>query len=192
MTLSGNLTLDWHGPHRFSEFVSNSRLRDQFNTPGVYLWIETSPSGGKQLSYVGRAISRSLSRRQLEHYANQIGGLYTIPEEFRASEREWMPNWEKPEASILLNQGEFIKVVHDGFQYANAVEIYLCPMPSEMDIKADDIKAVERNLLFDLRPIRTKPGTKTEPKRKLFIQHRNPGWLAPEIREHIKNDLLFV
>lgn len=187
MTLSENLTLDWSGPHTFWEFVSNSHLRDQFDKRGVYLWIETSPSRVKQLSYVGRAISRSLSRRQLEHYANQIGGLYAIPKEFRESAREWMPNWKNPDPRILLDEGEFIKVVSDGFKYAKAVEIYLCPTTSEMDIKA-----VERKLLFDLRPTRTKPGTKTEPKRKLFIQHRNPGWLAPEIREHINNESLFV
>lgn len=183
------IVMDWEGPYKLSEFFIDPAMKDKYDRPGVYLWIEELPNGKKRLSYIGRATGRpTLWKRHLQHYAFLVGGLYTIPKEFRRSYKDWIPDWTKEEAAAtILSVEKFLNVVEEGFRYAVACSIYL--WPSKPDV---DVRLIERNLLYDLQPTSTIWGTKSEPVTRLNIRHREPAWLSPEIRDHIKNDVLFV
>ncbi len=143
MDQSEQLVVEWDGPHSLSAFIAEPGLRERFDKPGVYLWIETLPNGTCRLSYVGRATGRpSLWKRQMQHYASMVGGLYTIPKEFRADGKAWVPDWTKPEtASTLLDRSKFAAVIEDAFRYAAACQVYLWVVPS-----GTDVRIVERNL----------------------------------------------
>jgi len=183
------IVMDWEGPYKLSEFFIDPAMKDKYDRPGVYLWIEELPNGKKRLSYIGRATGRpTLWKRHLQHYAFLVGGLYTIPKEFRRSDVAWIPDWTMEEtAATLLSLEKFLNIVEEGFRYASACRIYLWPATPDANVRL-----IERNLLYDLKPTSTIWGTISEPVTRLNIRHRKPAWLFLEIREHIKNDSLFV
>ena len=153
--------------------LTDLAIREQFCLPGVYIWVETLPTGKRQLSYVGKAtLSTTLWGRHLQHYASLVGGLYSIPKEFGDGTNHWVPDWSKRDvASIMLEESLFLKVVEAGFKRAVATEIYLCPLSGEVDLAA-----IERQLLYELKPSGTKRGTMSPPKVGLEIEHQNIPW----------------
>lgn len=161
----------------FRDFVADDRLEAEFSRPGVYIWIEETAIG-HHLSYVGRAGgSPSLFQRQRQHYANMIGGLYTIPKEYRSEDHDWVPNWSDSDvADVLLNPHRFHKLVGDGFAYAEKCQIYLATLNS-----LDEAKLVERQLLYDLRPTGTKWGLSTPPSSSVSITHINALWASETV-----------
>lgn len=183
------LVMDWEGPYKLSEFLSDPYMKEKYHRPGVYLWIEEVPDGKRRLSYIGRASGRpTLWKRHLQHYAFMVGGLYNIPKEFRRSDVAWIPDWTMEEtAATPLSLEKFLNIVEEGFRFASACSSFLWPATPDANVRL-----IERNLLYDLKPTGTKVGTMSEPVTRLDIRHREPAWLFPEIREHIKNDSLFV
>ena len=159
MLQRGELALTWQGPFKLSDFIGNPELERQFGCPGVYIWIEKLEKADR-LSYVGRAKgSRTLCQRQKQHYANMIGGLYTIPHEFYAADCDWVPDWSRQDIyTVLLNPEEFHKLVDAGFAYADACEVHLCGLTS-----GNEAQQIERQLLYDLQPTGTTWGTRTPP-----------------------------
>lgn len=182
------MIMDWEGPYKLSDFFTNSALKQKYRKPGVYIWIEELPDE-KRLSYVGRATGRpTLEKRLQDHYANCVGGLYTIPKEFRRSGVAWIPDWNVEDTiATLLSLNKLLTIVEDGFRYASVCHIYLWPATPDTDVKL-----IERNLLYDLKPTGTIWGTKSVPANRINIRHRSPHWLCKEIRERINNDSLFV
>ena len=166
------ISLCWQGPFSFRSILTDGEKRDKFYFPGVYLWLETPPSGVRNVSYVGKATS-SLWKRHLQHYASLIGGLYNIPKEFCCWGQDWVPDKQRANVvEVVLDKDRFMAVVEAGFNRAAATEVYLCPL---LD-KGIDLAAVERQLLFEFQPSMTKRGTMSPPKSSIDIEHLNRPW----------------
>jgi hypothetical protein len=162
------IELIWDGPFTFHDLLKNENNRKKYSCSGVYLWKEVS-DGKTVIAYVGKASgSPDLYQRQFQHYVSQIGGHYVIPTAYRSKkEKDWSCDRNNPEVlDIIFDKEKFIEIVSDGFSYINHLEIFLAPVSSNL------VNIVERNLLFDLKPIRTKWGTKTEPSERIKIEHK--------------------
>lgn len=110
-----------------------------------------------------------------------IGGLYTIPQEYRQSNEDWVPNWSLPTvAEVILDRKKFQKVIDEGFAYEAACQVYLAALDS-----ADLSKIVERQLLYDLQPHSTSWGTKSEPHSPIDIVHIDATWATEAIRSDL-------
>ncbi|MEX2257288.1 MAG: hypothetical protein WD672_01140 [Woeseia sp.] len=171
------INLDWLGPFPLQDFFTVNELKRKFAVPGVYIWIEDTPTG-EHLSYVGKASgSPPLFIRQQQHYANMIGGLYTIPKCYRSADFDWVPDWSKSDvAETLLDSDRFHQVVDDAFAYASHCAIYLAVLES-----AGQTKLIERQLLYDLQPTGTRWGKSTLPGVPLSITHHNAIWATAPI-----------
>jgi hypothetical protein len=183
------VVVEWDGPYSLSAFIGDTALKERFDKPGVYIWIETLPDGTCRLAYVGRATGRpTLWKRQMQHYAYMVGGLYMIPKEFRADGTAWVPDWTRLEtARTLLDRPKFAAVIDDAFRYAAACQVYLWVVPP-----GTDVRIVERNLLYDFKPTSTDWGKGSSPGCRLTLCHRSPRWLTPEIRAQVRRDVRFV
>jgi hypothetical protein len=169
------IELNWEGPFTFESLLKPGCKSDdpehprrKYNCAGVYIW-ETGDeeNGDREVHYVGKATgSPSLWLRQCDHYIYQIGGRYLIPAEFTSNSKEWRCDFKDPEViETLFDEIAFKKVVSDGFNYSKLIRIYFAK------IDPGKVGVVERNLLYDLRPPYTKPGTKSEPKDRVKILH---------------------
>ena len=180
--MSRTLNLFWEGPYRLRDFIRSNELKERFSCAGVYIWIDKLPDGSERLSYVGKAGGRpSLHHRQQQHYANMVGGLYTIPKEYRQSNEAWVPNWSLPTvAEVILDREKYQKVIDEGFAYEAACQVYLATLDS-----ADESKIVERQLLYDLQPSSTSWGTKSAPNSPIDIVHIDANWATQAIRSDL-------
>ena len=182
-----DVVIDWERPYKLRAFLDQPELKARFDKPGVYLRVERLPDGTHRLGYVGRALGRpTLWRRQRQHYACMIGGLYTIPKEFRRCGRTWVPDSAET-VETMLDRVAFTTVVEEGFRYAEACDVYVWITPPGFD---PDV--VERNLLYDLRPSGTDWGKNSIPAVRLKIGHRSPRWLTSEIRGQLRDACLIV
>jgi hypothetical protein len=179
--MSEEIVLRWDGPHCLRDLFGNDHLKQKFSCPGVYLWIQQY-NGHQTLNYVGKASgSPTLYHRQLQHYQYFIGGLYTIPNEFRKCGKDWVPDWNKEEVySVLLDKSKFLDVVNEAFDCINAYSVHMAKLAT-----AGEAKAIERQLLFDLKPTGTKWGCSTPPAVPIKIVHSNATWATEQIRNHL-------
>ena len=185
-----NLRIEWEGPFRIIDFLINQKyLKENFRFPGVYIHTTMYPDGTEKLTYVGKATgSPSLFIRQQQHYASLIGGLYQIPKEFRTSDIDWIPNWEKHEAEkILTNKDAFKVLIDECYNYAQARNVFLA-----VNKWGYSVKEIERNLLYDLNPIGTNYGTKTRTNNPIDIIHVNALWKNEHISKQIKRYCMFA
>lgn len=176
----------WHGPFRLSELLRSKEKRAEFDTPGVYLWTEYRDEE-EVISYVGKASGQpSLWARQTEHYLRMIGGGYKIPAERRSTNTDWEIDFSNPEVlDVLFDLTNYQDLVKDAFQHAAAVNIFLCKL------EKTPVNDAERNLLYDLQPVDTSWGTKSEPSRPLSIVHKNAEWATEPIRKQIREHVVF-
>lgn len=86
---------------------------------------------------------------------------------------------------MVLNLDKFQEVVRDAFEYTKRVRIYFCRKEEPL------VRSVERNLLWDLQPSDTKPGTMSEPSERLRIIHQNATWATDQIRRQIQDFVEF-
>lgn len=185
-----NISLNWEGPHKLSDFLlAQEELRKKYGSPGVYLWITRFPDSGDKIFYIGKATgSPNLFKRIQQHYAFIVGGLYNVPGEFRSCKEEWIPDWAKSNTCNVLTDIEKMKaLIGDCFRYVEACRVYLAKT-NDMDNVAD----IERNLLWDLRPCGTKWGTMTKPSVRLELLHSNASWLSEPIKNQIRETCSFV
>jgi hypothetical protein len=178
------IDLYWEGPFSFKELLLNSTNVKRFAKPGVYLWVERMHN---RLSYVGRSLSSLLTRHR-QHNANQVGGLYNVPKEYRVFKQEkWVPNHKNQDVlKTLFSIKEFLELIQDAFRYRDDIEIYLCPLNQ----KKDFLKSLEYNLIYTLQPYDTKPGRLTAPEHKIAITHINAGWKTA-VKEEYRNRINF-
>ncbi len=182
MSMPGEIKLRWEGPYCFRELFGNEHLKQWFSSPGVYLWVQNH-NNFQTLHYVGKAGGKpSLYTRQLQHYQYFIGGLYTIPGEFRKSVKDWVPDRNKEEVySVLLDKSKFIEVVEEAFDCINSYSIHMAKLAT-----ASEAKVVERQLLFDLQPTGTRWGCSSPPAVPIRIVHSNATWATEQIRNHLR------
>lgn len=188
--MSLDMSAIWHGPYPVRDFVTDHKLFDRFDSPGIYLWTETLPTGQSRLAYVGKAEGRpTLAARQRTHYVLTISGTYSIPTEFiKDREKGWAVNWEDSEVvEILIDCKRYLKIVSCGFDYVAACKVYLWPYRGDVSLKI-----IERNLLYDLRPTGTTMGTKSVPPQKVSIRHENALWRDEYTKKQIRDDVLFA
>jgi hypothetical protein len=180
------ILLHWQGPYRFQEILANSATRNDFDVPGVYLWIESAP-GGDRVCYIGKATgSPSLMMRHLQHYMFYMGACYSVPGWFRNSERDWSLDLKDQEVvSTIFNKEKLFPLISQSLDYANHLQVFLAKAPR------DTVKDIERNLLYDLKPSGTKGGTLTPPRVSLQIGHKNAKW-AYCLPENDKAKLTFL
>lgn len=177
-----NIIIDWDGPYAPEDFLRNRALKTRYDHPGVYLRFEVLPDGEARIAYVGRATGQpTLWQRQVQHYANAVGGLYTIPREYRTSGTEWVPDAARDEVTTcLLDASQFKSLVEEAYRYLQSWRVFLWATPPDLDPRV-----VERNLLFDLKPVRTTWGTKSLPAERLTLLHRAPHWLSVTLHQHL-------
>jgi hypothetical protein len=95
-----------------------------------------------------------------------IGGIYSIPAEFRTENIPWSPNIDDPAViDTILDLKKFQELVCDGFIYIEHLKIYFACVP------AVQVRAIERNLLYALKPVRTTWGTLSPPGETLELTH---------------------
>ena len=191
--MKSEIILTWYGPFSARDLLKENTNIQQFKVPGVYIWIEKLPVK-ERLSYVGKATGNpNLISRQRNHYANTIGGRATIPKEFRDNDQAWVPNQYSGDTDVLLDYRKFVGLIYDAFQYVEKIHIYLAPLPQ---YSPEFLKVIELNLLYDLKPSGTIPGTKTPPKEKVKVQHKNAVWYSHSVREDINlrgaNDVVVI
>jgi hypothetical protein len=181
------ITLNWYGPYLFSQLIADAQLRERWDVPGVYLWIDRR-GPDSTLSYVGKAAGPpALWRRQLQHYMSYIGGSYVIPKYARISGIEWSLDVKRPGVvDTILDYGKFISLVREGYDYANNIEIYLAETNKSL------VHILERILLYELCPTQTEWRTQNAPKERLQVMHAKATWASGPIRAQIRKEVEFV
>ncbi len=184
------LELKWHGPFSFSEIIKKEKESfDVSEGGGVYLWLYRVDNNDT-IYYIGKSAGKpnNLYMRHFLHYMHFIGGLWNIPAGFPIGKSEWIPS-PSPKinkdsevmVSTIFDKKKFKEHVDRAFTFANQLSIYLSPVEPK-----NAISGVERNLLFDIKPMGTIQGTKTEPKNKILISHINAGWAFEKIKEKLE------
>ncbi len=74
----------------------------------------------------------------------------------------------------------FLEVVNEAFDCINAYSVHMAKLAT-----AGEAKAIERQLLFDLKPTGTKWGCSTPPAVPIKIVHSNATWATEQIRNHL-------
>jgi len=168
----GTIRLEWSGGYSFKELFFDGEYRSKFCTPGVYLWLEPAEDRDRIL-YVGRATGApDLWNRQWSHYVSYIAGHYQLPEIARPGRGSWEMNpCNRAVLETVFDEASYVQLVRDGFAYASRISVYLCPL------SVDVVRRVERQLLYELQPSGTKPGTRTPPEECLKLVHHRVGWL---------------
>ncbi|MFH1862521.1 MAG: hypothetical protein ABH878_06865, partial [bacterium] len=113
--------------------------------------------------------------------------------EFRKLGEYWSYGFKESVKKIeviktIRNEEKFIELVKDAFEFTKHIEIYLCP------IEGNDmnVRLIERNLLFDLKPEGTIPGTKSEPSERCLIVHKNAKWASEQVRGQIRKEVVII
>lgn len=167
------IDLHWEGPFSIAELLSPPGCRI-YDVPGLYIWVETidGPHSG-MISYVGKATGRpSLVGRNLQHFTAAIGCLYQIPEWARAGAKRWECRLGQPEVTaVLFTKPKLLALVAQAFDYVTGSRIYVTPF-------GRDLEVVERNLIWDLRPLDNTSGTKSAPPSRVRLRHHDATWLT--------------
>lgn len=192
------IALEWSEGRTLRDFAldTSEDHRTQFSVAGVYIWVITPPSGDAYLSYVGRATgSPTLLDRMRTHYLLQIGVSYRIrtpfiPQKYvvaRSPDR-WVIDWANQAClSALADEEQVVDLVRGGFRFADTAMVFAAKVDKAK------VKAVERQLLWDLQPEDTIWGKGSRPTpRVVEIHHRNAGWATEAVRRVFKEPLLHV
>jgi hypothetical protein len=174
--------LRWHGGFGLHELLTSETHRDNFSTPGVYLWIDNSRLA-RGVCYVGRATGApDLWTRHWQHYTALIAGHYLVPAAARSDARDWGMDYKSSSvAEILFDEEQYVQLVRDCFAYAKQFSVFLCPLHPSL------VKAIERQLLFDLQPFDTKWGTRSPPEVPVELKHETPNWMSEHIPEEVRS-----
>jgi hypothetical protein len=188
---NADATLTWTLGVGMDEVVKREAPIDPvYNGSGVYIWVVALPVGGELLSYVGRATgSPTLWQRMRQHYSMQIGGGYMMPAEFIPEDYlpdmgYWAVDWRSASVrQTLADEQRFLSIVHAGFEFVKKTTIYVAAVAREA------VRDVERHLLYDLQPVHTTPGTKSQPADRVRINHSNVPWMSESIKAHLHRSL---
>ena len=155
--------------------------------PGVYLWLDHFRQPEK-ICNVGRATgSPTLWSRQWAHYCALISGHYLLPEGAGPCGAKWAMDYRSAAvAKVVFDEVKYVELVHLCFSYAQQIRIHLCP------VERDFVKAVERQLLFELQPLDTTWGTKTRPRDALDLSHESAAWLTTSTQAQIDKSVRFI
>lgn len=161
-----SVRLKWKGPFPFKDFLLNPKYNDEFSCPGVYMWV-IEHDRRKCIQYIGK--SQSVFHRILDEFFLQIGCKYSIPKEFRSCRKDWHCNFnDKKIFDILLHKEKLLNLIGESFDYIMRNKLYIACQENEGN---KFIGMVERNLLWQLQPCRTKWGTMSKPKNVLSFIH---------------------
>jgi len=126
----------------------------------------------------------NLWTRQWTHYLSLIAGHYQIPEWFRSGQTRWeMDPAESEVVETVFDANKYHALVDEGFRYAKTIRLYLCPLAGDL------VKNVERQLLYELRPLKTSWGTRTQPSEILNLLHDGAGWLTPATQQQVRDSI---
>lgn len=180
------VTLQWEPTIRLCEVPTLSKqTATRLDAPGVYVWTITPPGRPEDeyLAYVGRAtLATRVLKRFRDHYLNQISGHYWIPEAFRSGD-EWSVDWNSPpKVDVLADQSQFIKLVEQGFDVARASRM----TASLLDPQLIDVRAIERQLLWDLQPSDTSWGCRSMPSSPIRLNLGNAPWATDAVKRNIQ------
>jgi len=171
--------LTWHGPFTFRALLTDESLLTRFQLPGVYLWVDRKRT---QLWYVGRSLT-NLIKRHYTHNANLVGGQYNIPADYRAAKTEWVPDWGRRDAlGVSFSEEAFVALIKEAFVFRNNLDIFLSPQNRGVDSTVQKslvvlLKALEKNLLYDLRPAGTRSPHSPPSPRLTIVHHGDTRWL---------------
>lgn len=163
------MILDWKDGVPLISFLEQDTDR---SSCGVYLWI---CKGLKKswIAYIGKASGKpSLTARQKEHVARQLGLQYSIPSEFRKTKLAWIPSTGIDYKETLLDSHKFLATHEESRNYLSALTSYTCPLK----VDQAQIRKVERTLLWQLQPRGTRVGTRSPPADQLSIVHAGSPW----------------
>ena len=187
--MTHSITLQWVKLGLFDDLIKEKQLRTTLDQPGVYLWVETIDDVDC-VTYVGKS-ETSVSARLIDHFRNFIGGRYSIPFYIRSgnsgsAKESWIFDLDKEEVvRTVVDKDKFIEIIKDGYKYMKSINLYYCILQKEITSP----KLVERKLLFNIKPLYTKRGTKTDPDSNLQVVHS--GDLAmTELQQMIENNSL--
>jgi len=194
------ITLEWSAGRKLREFAldTSDDHRKRFDRAGVYLWVVAPPNDDAYVSYVGKATgSPTLLGRMRTHFVLHMGVGYSMPVPFvpqkyvvhsRSGRKRWEVNWSSDVClNVLADEEQVIELTRCGFRLTNAITVYVA------NVDKVQVKAVERQLLWDLHPQGTDWGTKTAPApRTVDIWHKNAGWATELMRRGFKSPLQVV
>ncbi len=153
---------------------------------GVYMWV-CSIGNRCWIDYIGKATgSPTLIRRQQEHVENQLGLRYRIPKEFMPGDEDWVPGVYPKNTAWLLDPHKRALLIDAARTYLDASTVFLAPQP---EMSSQELRLLERNLLWDLQPLGTTPGTKTPPKEQQDIVHVNAGWYSEALENKFQREI---
>lgn len=169
-------TLNWSDLYSFGDLFSDEKLTRDLDSPGVYLWIDPLGDVANEIVYVGRTRT-SLKARLWQHYLYQTCGCYDVPTHPIDSTGYWQPGRPTPTVCHIMSDREkFMKVAAAAWDYANLrLKVSVAKISRDL-VTADGrplVDAVERQLLWDLKPKFTKPGTRKAPEQQFEITHKN-------------------
>lgn len=185
MTADSTLAVElfWHGPFTMRELLVEPTLKIRFRTPGVYLWLDHS-TDPPSLSYVGRATGApDLWTRQWQHYTFLIAGHYEIPDRARPGKGRWGMSYDEVTAKTLFDVESYIQLVRECHAHAEHQRVYLCPLDTTL------VRAVERQLIYELQRGSASRGAATPPPRFLPLLHRNATWFSICARDGIRDSV---
>ena len=162
-----DIRLIWRGPYTFHDLILNNKDLPR-NMVGVYFHAEEI-SGSTYICYAGKALgSPDIIKRQREHYLHMIGGMYTIPLNYRCSKKEWVPDDKNDEFfETIFDKNKFVELIREAYDYAHKLRIYI----ATEEFAKEEVPLIERKLLFEFKPLNTYWGTTTDPNPNLNIIH---------------------
>lgn len=199
------VTIKWEGPFKYEYFFNNSSDFKKFKVPGLYLWKEwDKKKQSATIAYFGKATSRTtLLGRMRQHYLLQLGLTYVVPGTRLTRDNPfWFPVFDPEYRETFYNientlYKENLTRVHDickvkeivekGFEYAKSIDTYVGFVkhePTNSVPENDVLKALERILLYNLKPLRTKMGTIGKPRVSYKILNVPPDILK-EINDKV-------
>ena len=189
------ITLEWSEGRRLRDFAldtSEGHVK-RFNRAGAYIWVVSTPEDDSYLSYVGKATgSPTILARMRTHYLLYIGVGYSIPLPFvpqeyvvNSARKRWEVDWSSAVCvNALADEERVVELARCGFRFVDAITVHVA------DVERLHVKAVERQLLWDLQPRGTTGGTMTAPApRQVDIWHKNVAWATEAMRQEFKSPL---
>lgn len=162
-----NVTLAWVGPFKLHQIVQRQNLSAEFDDHGVYVWLNNLQH---RISYVGKADTTTLWKRQYDWYWSGISGQSMIPGDMPKN-YSWIPNRYEI-ADIITDEDRYIELVRRAFRYMHNFDVYVAATQGKAVIKK-----IEQLLLFSLHPDDTKCPA-SEPECEFTLSHQKEPWAA--------------
>ena len=160
--------LQWSSAFSFEDVLLDKEEVQPYKCRGLYAWVEFSNIRKQpHLTYLGW--SENIVNRQFTHFCKTLSCEYVVLEYLEDDKPKvyWMPN-TKDHYKNLLDKDFYLELVSKAHNSNTTSNIFFCSMEN---VPKEDVKAIERSLVFENKPITNNRGTKSPPVYRYNVEH---------------------